>query len=122
MIIGIGNDIIEKHRVEKACLRDAFLAYVYTDAERELMGRRKSVAAGNWCVKEAVAKALGTGFRGFKPRDIEVLRDELGKPFVILYGRAKEKALELGISDIFVSISDTKGYVAAVAVAEGRRI
>ena len=70
-------------------------------------------------MKEAVAKAMGTGFLGFKIREIEVLRDELGKPYVNLYGNAKLKQEELGIKAFFVSISDTKEYVSAVAVAEG---
>ena len=56
---------------------------------------------------------------GFKIREIEVLRDELGKPYVNLYGSAKLKQEELGIKAFFVSISDTKEYVSAVAVAEG---
>lgn len=53
-----------------------------------------------------------------KIKEIEVLRDELGKPYVKLYGKALEKQKELGIERIFVSISDTKEYASAVAVAE----
>lgn len=119
MIIGIGNDLIEKSRVKKACEKDAFLSYVFTEHERELILKKPDRAAGNWAVKEAVAKAMGTGFLGFKIREIEVLRDELGKPYVNLYGNAKLKQEELGIKAFFVSISDTKEYVSAVAVAEG---
>ena len=119
MIIGIGTDLIEKERVKKACEKDAFLSYVFTEAEIELIKKKKDSAAGNWAVKEAVAKAMGTGFLGFKIREIEVLRDELGKPYVNLYGSAKLKQEELGIKTFFVSISDTKEYVSAVAVAEG---
>lgn len=122
MIIGIGNDLIEKERVKKACEKDAFLAYVFTETERELIKQKPNSAAGNWCVKEAVAKAMGTGFRGMKIKEIEVLRDELGKPYVKLYGGALAKQEELSIAKFFVSISDTKYYVTAVAIAEGEQI
>ena len=75
--------------------------------------------AGNFAVKEAVAKVFGTGFRTFMPGDIEVLRDELGKPHVKLYGGAKELAQTMGIVRIHVSITNTKEYVVAFAVGEG---
>ena len=97
MIIGIGNDLIEKSRVKKACEKDAFLLYVFTEPERELIQKKPDRAAGNWAVKEAVAKAMGTGFLGFKIREIEVLRDELGKPYVNLYGNAKLKQRNWGL-------------------------
>ena len=119
MIIGIGTDLIEKERVKKACEKDAFLSYVFTEAETELIKKKIDSAAGNWAVKEAVAKAMGTGFSGMKIKEIEVLRDEFGKPYVKLYGKALEKQKALGIERFFVSISDTKEYTSAVAVAEG---
>lgn len=119
LIIGIGTDIIEIERIKKACDKDAFLSYVYTEKERELIAKNKKSAAGNWCVKEAVVKAFGTGFRGCKAREIEVLRDEKGKPIVNLYGGAKEIAERLQIKRIFASISDTKEVVTAFVVAEG---
>lgn len=119
MIIGIGNDIIEHYRIERACRRDAFLSYTYTEKEMELIRKNMKHAAGNWCVKEAVAKVLGTGFNGIGIKEIEVLRDESGKPYVRLYGKAEKRAEELAIKKIFVSISDTKEYVTAVAIAEG---
>lgn len=121
MIIGIGNDIIEQRRIKKACSKDAFLSYVFTEKEIELIKNKPKSAGGNWCVKEAVVKMFGTGFRKCKAREIEVLRDEAGKPFVNLYGGAKEIAESLGIQRIFVSISDTKEFVTAVAVAEGEK-
>lgn len=119
MIIGIGNDIIEKERIKKACVKDAFLLYVFTEKERELIKKKADSAVGNWVVKEAVAKSMGTGFNGIRIKEIEVLRDEKGKPYVKLYGKALEKQKELGIERFFVSISDTKEYTTAVVVAEG---
>ena len=118
MIIGIGMDMVEMERVRKACEKQAFVERVYTEEERRQAGEKVSRLAGDFAVKEAVAKALGTGFRGFMPGDIEALRDELGKPYVRLYGGAKEQAERLGISRIHVSITNTKEYAAAFAVAE----
>lgn len=81
-------------------------------------GENYSRLAGTFAVKEAVSKALGTGFRSFGPREIEVLRDDLGKPFVRLHGGAKKLAEELAIQQIHVSITNTAEYAAAFAVGE----
>ena len=105
--------------MEQACGKDAFLSRVYTEEERRQAGGKLSVLAGSFAVKEAVAKVLGTGFRTFMPIDIEVLRDELGKPYVRLYGNAKKLAREKKIIRIEVSISDTREYAMAFAVGEG---
>lgn len=111
--------MIEIARVEKACKKDAFLKRCYTEAEIQNLRHNPASLAGNFAVKEAVAKVFGTGFRGFGLNSIEVLRDELGRPYVNLYKGAKEKADELGIVRIHVSISNTKETVVAVAVGEG---
>lgn len=119
MIVGIGTDMIEIARVGKACQKQSFLTRMYTAEECRQAGGSISRLAGNFAVKEAVSKALGTGFRGFGPRDIEVLRDELGKPFVRIYNGAEARARQLGITWFHVSITNTKEYAAAFAVAEG---
>ena len=75
--------------------------------------------AGDFACKEAVAKCFGTGFRGFRPIDVEVLRDELGKPYIVLHGGARTLFEELGGRSIQVSISDTKELVIALAILEG---
>lgn len=118
MIIGVGTDMIEIERVRKACEKQAFLTRIYTDEERRQAGNSVTRLAGDFAVKEAVAKTFGTGFNGFGPLDIEVLRDSMGKPFVRLYGGAGRKAGELGIGAVHVSITNTKEYAAAFAVAE----
>lgn len=118
MIVGIGHDIIEMERVRKVLVKSNFLARYFTSKETQDL--EEVQLAGNFCVKEAVAKALGTGFRGFGPADIEVLRDALGKPVVYLYGGAKERANALGVSEIYASISDLKDLVSAIAVLEKR--
>lgn len=119
MVIGIGNDLIEIDRVKRACEKEAFLMRFFTEKEIELYHRKNTSLAGNFAVKEAVAKAFGTGFRGFEVKDIEVLRDDLGKPYVNLYGGAKEMFDRLHGQKIFVSITNTKDYAAAMAVLEG---
>ncbi len=122
MLPGIGCDLIEIKRIEHACKKEAFLSRVYTEEERRQAGGRPSVLAGTFAVKEAVAKVFGTGFREFSPHDVEVLRDQLGKPFVHLHGRAESLAKERGICRIEVSISDTKEYAMAVAAGEGETV
>lgn len=121
MIVGVGTDLVEMDRMKKACGRESFLKRIYTEEERRQAGKRISRLAGDFAVKEAVAKALGTGFRGFGPECIEALRDPLGKPYVRLYGRAGELAEELGIDEFHVSVTNTAQYAAAFVVGEGRR-
>lgn len=118
MITGIGVDLIEISRVLKACQKEGFLKRCYTEREIELFKADRKKAADNFAVKEAVAKLLGTGFRGFSPIDIEVLRDTQGKPYVNLFGEAKELAAHQGIDKIHVSITNTKELANAFAVGE----
>ncbi|MEF9939173.1 MAG: holo-ACP synthase [Clostridium sp.] len=119
MIVGIGTDLIEIERIKKACEKEAFLLRVYTEEECRQAGVNHSRLAGNFAVKEAVSKVFGTGFTTFGPKDIEVLRDERGKPYVNLYGEAKRLSEQLGIRKIFVSITNTSSHAAAFAVGEG---
>ncbi len=118
MITGIGVDLVEVHRVVQACQKEHFLWRYFTEAEIELIQTDQKKAADNFAVKEAVAKMFGTGFRGFELKDIEVLRDDLGKPFVKLYGKARKQAQAQGITSIHVSISNTKEFANAFVVGE----
>ena len=118
MIVGVGVDTTEISRLKKACERESFRNRCFTEREREMARENPAFLAGNFAVKEAVAKALGCGFRGFWPGDIEVLRDEMGKPYVTLLKGAALTAGQLGIDRWFVSISDTGDLVTAMAVAE----
>ena len=92
MIIGIGVDIIEIERVRQAIQNNKnFLSKLFTEREIDYFISRNmnsEVIAGNFAAKEAVSKALGTGIRGFSFKDIEILRNELGKPEVILHNGA----------------------------------
>lgn len=88
MILGVGTDIIEILRIEEAIKNNSnFLNKLFTEKEIKMFEKRKmkpEVIAGNFSAKEAISKTLGTGVRGFSFKDIEVLRDELGKPIVYL--------------------------------------
>lgn len=122
MIIGIGNDIIEIDRIQKAIVRVQFIEKYFTEKEIELYESRNQnieILAGNFAVKESVSKVFGTGIRGFGLRDIEVLRDELGKPYVVLYKEAKEIAENMKINHLFVTISHSQKYVVGFAIGEG---
>lgn len=118
MITGIGVDIIEIDRVLKACESERFMSKNFTVDEINLIHSDPKKAADNFAVKEAVSKMFGTGFRGFGLIEIEVLRDELGKPYVKLHGRAEKLAKEQGVTNIFVSISNTKDLANAYVIGE----
>jgi holo-[acyl-carrier protein] synthase len=118
MIAGIGMDMIEIERVKKACEKERFLTKCFTEAERALIEKDKKKAADNFAVKEAVAKALGTGFYQMLPTEIECLRDGLGKPYITLYGGAKDRAEKLLIERWYVTITNSRELSAAFVVAE----
>ncbi|MDR1832376.1 MAG: holo-ACP synthase [Fusobacteriaceae bacterium] len=116
-LVGIGNDIIEVSRIEKAVQKERFQKRVFTENEIAVMEARKTKYegyAGRFAGKEAVAKALGTGVSGFGWNDIEILNDRRGKPYVLLHGPIPE--LYPGIR-IEVTISHLKEYAVATAVA-----
>ena len=107
-IVGIGVDMIEISRVLAAYSKESFRKRHFTEEAR---------AATTFAAKEAVVKAMGTGFTGISPIEINILRDSSGRPTVTLLGRAKEKALDLGIDQILLSIADTKEMAIAYATA-----
>lgn len=122
MIVGIGTDIVEVERIRKACRRPRFLSRVFTERELALFQSRKEnyqVLAGTFAAKEAVVKAMGTGFRGFAWKDVEILRDELGKPHVVLHRQALETVRAMEGRKIHISISHTRCYAVAQAILEG---
>ena len=123
MIIGIGTDIVEIDRIQKAVSRtEGFMDKVFTKREQEHYVRKHNQAetlAGFFAAKEAVSKALGTGFRNFALTDIEIVPNALGKPEVYLHKNAKLLCDELSIKHVQVSISHCKEYATAFAIAEG---
>ena len=123
MIIGIGNDIVEVERIERAAVRtESFLNKLLTEEERERVAKDDKIRfesiAGIFAAKEAVSKALGTGFVTFELRDIEVRKDERGKPWIKLYGGALVLSQQLGVTHLHISISHTKAYATAFAIVE----
>jgi holo-[acyl-carrier protein] synthase len=115
---GIGIDVIEIERVESVISRwgGRFLKRIYTEAEIDICGGRISSLAALFAAKEAVMKVLGTGAKGINWREIEILADAQGKPLVKLYGRAKDKAKELNLNELHISLSDTKQLAFAAVI------
>lgn len=122
MIYGVGTDIIEINRIKKAMERyPKFVDRLFSEEELEYYENKQwnpQNIAGGFSAKEAVLKAIGTGLRKFKWKEVEIIRDNKGKPFVILSGRAKEYADDNYIGLIHVSVTHCKEYAAATAVAE----
>lgn len=120
MILGVGTDIIEILRIEEAINNNSnFLNKLFTEKEIKMFEKRKmrpEVIAGNFSAKEAISKTLGTGIRGFSFKDIEVLRDELGKPIVYLSENI-EKIIGIDYK-INLSISHNNTSAIAFAVLE----
>lgn len=121
MICGIGSDIIEIERIAIAMNRTtSFLLKIFTESEVEYFKSRNmktETIAGNFASKEAISKALGTGVRGFSLKEIEILRDDLGKPIVNLSKNIKEK-FNLKEANIHVTISHNKTSAIAFAIIE----
>lgn len=117
----LGIDIVKVERIADALRRhgERFPKRVLTDAEQRYVRNRPTNFAGRWAAKEAVSKVLGLGVRGVGWRDIEIARLPTGQPQVRLSGRAAERAEQLGMGRIAVSISHEGDY--AVAVAFGIR-
>ena len=117
-ILGIGTDIVEIERIEKSLSNPRFLQKCFTLQEIEYC-KNKGVSAsksfaGYFAAKESVAKALGSGFKGFLPRDIEVCHNALGRPFV----KFSEKVNFCETNKIFISISHEDRYATALAIIE----
>lgn len=118
MIIGIGTDIIEIDRVKKLLEKKDFFIRFFTRDEREyLINKKPESTAGYFCAKEAVVKALGTGFSGFKWIDVEIIKTN-SVPGVVLHGRALEIAISKGVSNIKLSISHCRTYAVATVVMD----
>lgn len=117
----LGIDIIKIERIAAALRKfgDRFPRRVLTEAEQRYVRNRPQNFAGRWAAKEAVSKVLGLGVRGVGWRDIEIVRLPTGQPNVRLHGRAAQRAEQLGMGRIAVSISHEGDY--AVAIAFGIR-
>lgn len=125
MIIGTGIDIIEINRIRSVInkwnLR--FLNRVYTSNEIHYCGQKKDSCfqsfAGYFSAKEAWAKAIGTGIYGIRWKEIEIRKDDLGKPYIHLSGQAQKMATKRGITNTNLSISHTRHWAIAQVILEG---
>lgn len=116
----IGVDTVAVPRITAAMCSDAFVKRVYTSNERQYCLTRPNPHesfAGLFCAKEAVVKALKTGFgNGIMPNDIEITHNELGAPEVIAHGEAAHLLQGKSVS---LSVSHDGGFAVAVAIIIG---
>src|SRR5262245_12048481 len=124
MILGTGIDIIEVARIRRSIERfgERFLQRILRPDEISYCCLYKSIAphvAARFAAKEAISKAFGTGIgRHLTWQDMEIKREETGKPFVVLHGLGLNLLAQRGGKLIHVSLSHTENYAVAVAVLE----
>ena len=122
MIFGIGTDILQAERVEKTWQQfgEHFARRLLLDEEYALFTKAKRPArflAMRFAAKEAVVKAMGTGFaNGMWIRDVGMLPNALGQPQVIYSERGKAVCRKLGVGAGHLTLSDEAGLIVAVAV------
>ena len=116
----VGLDLVEIGRVQKAMKRSRFCRKILGGEEYRQLEKRgfppQSVAA-SFSAKEAFSKAIGTGVRGFSLADVELLRQENGKPYLRLQERAKMTAEKAGCTVFSVSVTHTREYAAVAVLA-----
>ena len=126
MVLGLGIDLCEIARIARAIEKPRFVERMFTPAEQARLAeatenRRTEIAAGMFAAKEAVSKALGTGFVGFGPADVEIVPDASGRPVCALYRGAQTRAAALAEGApwrVFVSVTHETGMAAATAILE----
>lgn len=120
MILGTGIDIVEIERIRIAVENKRFMQRVYTKDEIEYCESRGAQAVSSYAArfagKEAVLKAFGSGLRGGKLTDIEILPDEKGCPKVRLYNFFDAEAKRIGLCQIHVSLSHARLYATAQVI------
>lgn len=118
IFIRVGTSIIEIERIRKIARNPKFLSkYFSADEIRYIVNHDLStyLLAENYCAKAAFAKAIGTGSRVVPPRDVTILRDRLGSPFIITEGRAK-MLTERENYVYNLSVSHSRDYATATVI------
>ncbi len=117
--IAVGIDVIEIARIERTLsdFGDRFLRRVYTERERDRYAGRVPELAARFAAKEATSKTLGTGIRGIRWREMEVLPNRRGKPVLLLHGSAAERAARLGLVAFDISLTHSRTEAIAIVVA-----
>ena len=124
MIYGIGTDLVDLDRIKKMKSISAFTNKILGDQElvkfsKLSEGTKQFYLGKQFAGKEAFVKALGTGFKDpVFPKDIQIIRNELGRPEVILSAGAKSFVEDLGIIKSHVSLADESNHLLAFAVLE----
>lgn len=124
MIVGLGTDIVEISRIELTLdrLGDAFARRILAEQEWQSYSdsnRRTAFLSKRFCVKEAAAKALGTGIgRGVSWQHMWVEHNEHGAPQLCFTGGALERCQTLGANRVHMSVSDEKAYATATVILE----
>ena len=121
MKLATGIDLIEIMRVERAIKRHGqqFLERIYTPKELSLFGKSLESLAVRFAAKEAVVKALGCGIGAVSWLEIEILRDDMDAPVLLLHGKALQRATLLGYQNWSVSLSHTELHAIALVVVIG---
>jgi holo-[acyl-carrier protein] synthase len=120
-LLATGIDMIEIDRIKRGADRHGvrFHKRFFTPQEIAFCEGKASRLAGRFAVKEAVAKALGTGIGDFNWTDVEIVGGERGKPELVLHNQAKEIASAQGFTSWSISISHTDTHAIGMAVAIG---
>lgn len=122
-MLSVGVDMVEIERIGRALERHGqrFHRRFFTEQEQRYCDGRPECLAGRFVVKEAVAKALGTGIGPVSWTEIEVVCDDRGKPGLRLHGRAQTLAREAGLEEWSISLSHTNTHAIGFAVATGNQ-
>ena len=128
-ILGIGVDIVENKRVKNSIKNKSFISRLFTLLEiknSKMVKDKSNYFSKKFAAKESFSKALGTGFRkGLNFKDVEILNDNLGKPYFRLNNKTKKiilKTLKVKNFDIFLSISDEKEYSIAFTIIQAKNV